>query len=76
METPTLVRHAAVVGHLGHGKTLLMDVLVGQSRWEALIVLVRAGGECLFLSEQVGSVAYFLSNQVECACFVLFFLPR
>ncbi|CAN0025728.1 unnamed protein product, partial [Choristocarpus tenellus] len=32
METPTLVRHVALVGQLGHGKTLLMDVLVGQTR--------------------------------------------
>lgn len=35
MENPTLVRHVAIVGHLGHGKTLLMDVLVGQSRCDS-----------------------------------------
>jgi 116 kDa U5 small nuclear ribonucleoprotein component len=32
MESPPLIRSVAIVGHLHHGKTLLTDALIGQSR--------------------------------------------
>jgi translation elongation factor EF-G len=43
MANPELVRNVAIVGHLHHGKTTVMDMLVEQVRLSALLYNICAG---------------------------------